>query len=75
MVSSLWCYLFLDFFKLGYYTRKCENGATIERSVGYYYTELREHVLVASLIKVLFTLARHCHSADHYVKLWWDYGH
>lgn len=37
--------------------------------------ELTAHVPVLEIIQVLSTLAKDCHSANHYVELWWDYGH
>jgi hypothetical protein len=50
-------------------------NATLKRSAGYYDAELREHVPVANIIKVLFALATHCQRANHYVRLSWDYDH
>lgn len=36
--------------------------------------ELRAHVPISGIIRVLFALGKHCHSANKYVELWWDYG-
>jgi hypothetical protein len=49
-------------------------NATLKRSVGYD-AEMREYVPVADIIKVLFALARHCHSANRCVRLSWDFDH
>lgn len=49
--------------------------AALRRSADYYDAELRQHVPVANVIKVLFALAKHCHRANHHVTLSWDYGH
>jgi hypothetical protein len=40
-----------------------------------YLRDLNAHLPVSNIIRVLFALAKHCHYANRYVELWWDYGH
>ncbi|KUL89208.1 hypothetical protein ZTR_03619 [Talaromyces verruculosus] len=48
----------------------------VQQTVGKeYLRELRTHVPVSNIIRVLFSLASHCHYANRYVEFWWDYGH
>lgn len=50
--------------------------ACVQQTVGQeYLRELRTHVPVSNIIRVLFALASHCHYANRYVEFCWDYGH
>lgn len=51
-------------------------NACVKQAVSQMYRrELYTHVPIPGIIRVLFALAQHCHYANRYVELWWDYGH
>ncbi|OKL59229.1 hypothetical protein UA08_05669 [Talaromyces atroroseus] len=48
---------------------------TLKESAGEFLGQLKAHVPVSDVIRALFAVAKHCHCANKYVELSWDYGH
>jgi hypothetical protein len=50
-------------------------NTTLNRTVtGAFLMRLKAQVPVSNIIRVLFALAKHCHRANQYVELGWDWG-